>query len=70
MHYRVISIFKKTYNKWRYQRRGKTSEKMKVHLQVLEKYHCGYHGDNLYHYECVDSSDLGVYLGHAFNICK
>ena len=70
MYYRVISIFKKTYNKWRYERIGKTNEKMKVHLQALEKYHCSYHADEFYRYKCVDSSELGVYIGHTFNICK
>ena len=34
--YRVLSVFKKTYHKWRYERKGKTNEKKKVHLQVLE----------------------------------
>ena len=38
-YYRVLSVFKKTYNKWRHEQRGEKNEKMKVHLQLLGKYH-------------------------------
>ena len=66
--YCVLSVFKKTFNKWRHERKGKTNEKMKVHLQVLEKYHGGYHAHEEYYYICKNSSNLGIYLGHAFGI--
>ena len=68
--YRVLSIFKKSYNKWRHERQGKTTDKMKVHLQVLEDYHFGYHAHENYYYLCDDSCNLGMYLGHAFGINK
>ena len=48
------------------ERQGKTTDKMKVHLQVLEDYHFGYHAHENYYYICEDSSNLAVYLGHAF----
>ena len=38
-YYRVLSVFKKTYNKWRHERRGERKEKMKVHLQELADFH-------------------------------
>ena len=69
-YYRVLSIFKKSYNEWRHELIGKKNEKMKVHLQVIKDYHCGYHADEHYHYICEDSFNLGLYLGHALNIRK
>ena len=69
-YYRVLSIFQKTYNKWRHERMGKKNDKMKVHLQVLELYHGGYHAHDQYKYLCEDSHNLGVYIGHAFNYNK
>ena len=68
--YRVLSVFKKTYNKWRHERRGAKNQKMKVHLQLLGKYHMGFHAHETYTYSCVDSNNLGVYIGHALSINK
>ena len=34
--YRVLSVLKKSYNKWRLERSGKKKEKLKVHLQLLD----------------------------------
>ena len=68
--YRVLSIFKKSYNKWRHERQGKPTDKMKVHLQVLEEYFFGYHAHVNFHYICEDSTNLGTYLGHALGINK
>ena len=48
---------------------GNKKRKMKVHLQVIEDYHCGYHADEHYHYIC-EGFNLGLYLGHALNIRK
>ena len=64
----MLSIFKKTYNKWRHERQGKTTDKMKLHLQVLEDYNFGYHAHENYYYTCEDSCNLGMYLGYAFGI--
>ena len=66
--YRVLSVFKKSYNKWRHERQGDKNEKLKVHLQVLETFHDNYQAHLGYHYLCEDSSNLGTYIGHAFNI--
>ena len=49
---------------------GNKNDKMKVHLQVLELYHGGYHAHDQYKYLCEDSHNLGVYIGHAFNYNK
>ena len=43
---------------------------MKVHLQVIEDYHFGYHAHENYYYICEDSCNLGLYLGHVFGIHK
>ena len=37
--YCVLRVFKKSYNKWRYERQGDRNEKLKVHLQELEIFH-------------------------------
>ena len=63
--YRVLSIFKKSYNKWRHERQGDKNEKLKVHLQVLVTFHGNYQAHLGYHYLCEDSSSLGTYIGHA-----
>ena len=68
--YRVLSVFKKPYNKWRHERQGKRTDKLKVHIQVLERYLVGFHAHLNYHYTCEDSSNLGVYLGHALGFNK
>ena len=41
--YRVLSVFKKAYNKWRHERRGIKNDQMKVHLRLLADYHNRYH---------------------------
>ena len=66
--YRVLSVFKKSYNKWRHERQGDRNEKLKVHLQELEIFHDYYQAELTYNYVCEDSTNLGTYLGHAFNI--
>jgi len=69
-YFRVMSIFKKSYNKWRHERKGGIKEKMKVHLQVLETYHGAYHAHEGYQYICEELSNLGFYIGHAFGSHK
>lgn len=69
-YYRVMSVFKKSYNKWRHERQGNSKERMKVHLQVLDMYHCAYHAGENYQYVCEDSTNLGVYIGHAVGAHK
>ena len=64
--YRVLSVFKKSYNKWRLERSGKRNEKLKIHLQLLDEYHFAYNVHKKYKYICVNSKDIGVYIGHAF----
>ena len=54
-YYRVLSIFKKSNKKWRHERIGNKNEKVKVHLQVIKDYYCGYHADEHYLYICEDS---------------
>ena len=68
--YRVLSIFKKSYNKWRHERKANTTDKMKVHLQVVEDYYFGYHAHENCYYTCEDSCNLGIYLGHVLSIDK
>ena len=69
-HYRVLSVFKKSYNNWRHERRGDKNDKMKVHLQLLDNYHCRYHAHEIYTYIYSDSKNLGIYIGHALSINK
>ena len=69
-YYRVMSVFKKSYNKWRHEKKGNLKDKMKVHLQVLDIYHCAYHANEEYQYVCEDSSNLGTYIGHAIGMRK
>ena len=64
--YRVLSVFKKSYNKWRLERSGKRNEKLKIHLQLLDEYHFAYNVRKKYKYICVNSKDIGVYIGHVF----
>ena len=66
--YRVLGIFKKSFNKWRHERQGDKNEKLKVHLKVLETFHDNYQVHLGYHYICEDLSNLGTYIGHAINI--
>ena len=69
-HCRVLSVFKKSYNKYRHERRGDKNDEMKVHLQLLENYHCRHHAHERYTYKCEDSKNLGIYIGHALSINK
>ena len=64
----MLSVFKKTYNKWRHERRGERKEKMKVHLQELADFHNRFGAHEAYNYVCENSENLGIYLGHALNI--
>ena len=69
-YYRVLSVYKKSYNKWRLESTGSKKEKMKIHLQLLEKYHGSYHAHQNYEYVCINSKEIGDYVGHAFAINK
>ena len=66
--YRVLSVFKKLYNKWRLERSGTRTEKLKIHLQLLDKFLESYIVDNSQKYICINSAELGIYIGHAFPI--
>ena len=62
---RVLSVFKKSYNKWRLERSGKKKEKLKVHLQLLDEFLGWYNVHPSDKYICVNSKDLGNFVGHA-----
>ena len=64
--YRVLSVFKKSYNKWRLERSAKKNDNLKVHLQLLKEYHWKYNVNKKFKYICVHNKDLGKYIGHAF----
>ena len=66
--YRVLSVFKKSYNKWRLERSGTRSEKLKIHLQLLDKFLDSYIVDKSQKYICINSAELGIYIGHAFPV--
>ena len=68
--YRVLSVFKKSYNKWRLERSGKIGENLKVHLQLLDDFLGWYNVHPTDKYICVNSKDLGKFVGHAFAINK
>ena len=68
--YRVLSVFKKSYNKWQLERSGKRNEKLKIHLQLLDKFLEAYNVDESHNYICVYSGELGMYIGHAFAVNK
>ena len=68
--YRVLSVFKKSYNKWRLERSGKRNDKLKIHLQLLDKFLEAYNVDKSHKYICVSSTELGMYIGHAFAVNK
>ena len=68
--YRVLSVLKKSYNKWRLERSGKRNEKLKIHPQLLDKFLEAYNVDKSHKYICVNSAELGMYIGHAFAVNK
>ena len=68
--YRVLSVFKKSYNKWRLERSGSKKEKLKVHLQLLDDFLGWYTVHPTDKYICVNSNDLGQFLGHPFAVNK
>ena len=68
--YRVLCVFKESYNKWRLERSGKRNEKLKIHLQLLDKFLQAYNIDKSHKYVCINSVDLGMYIGHAFSVNK
>ena len=65
VHYCVLSVLKKLYNKWRMERYGKRNEKLKIHLQLLDKYQNRFQVHLKHKYICVNSKEIGDYVGHA-----
>ena len=49
-------------------RHGTKKEQLKIHLQLLDKYHDILHGHLSDKYSCINSKDIGDYVGHAFAI--
>ena len=64
--YRVLSVYKKSYNKWRLERSAKRHDNLKIHLQLLKQFHFKYNVHEKFKYICVNTKDLGKYIGHAF----
>ena len=61
-------MFKKSYNKWRLERSGKRNEKLKIHLQILDKFLEVYNVVKSHKYICVNLIELGMYIGHDFAV--
>ena len=61
--FRVLSIFKKSYGKWRHERSGCIKEKLKVHVQELKKFQNGFSPEPSY--SCTTSMEIGHYVGHS-----
>ena len=64
-YYRILSVFKKSYGKWRNERNGKLSEKLLLHVQKLEFFHSAFNPIAEYH--LMDSSSVGEYVGHSID---
>jgi len=62
-YYRVLSIFKKSYGKWRHVRSGNINEKLKIHIQELNFYQMGFSPEP--HYSLTTSMEIGHYIGHS-----
>ena len=67
-HYRVLSVFKKSYNKWRMETYGSRKEKLKIHLQMLDNFQGKFQVHPRHKYICINSKDIRDYVGHSFAV--
>ncbi len=65
-YFRVLSIFKKSYGRWRHVRSGNMNDNLKVHVQELKFYQMGFSPEP--NYSCTTSSEIGHYCGHALEL--
>jgi len=61
VYYRVLTLFKKSYGKWRYEQRQIKGPDLRIHVQELEVFFGAFMPTTRYH--CVKYSDIGDYIG-------